>query len=176
MRAFWSFVRAPLAWSFAVLALYAPFAFIEPVTQPPAPGCDDWLWCDSRYVGLVLDPTPDPSHLYALLILPSALIVFLAARIAARGRNRHAHWFMAGPVLAMLACPIIFVFYPVQFIFLDVSASYLPALIVVTVQVAFSLAMLAALPLALLTLIGALAWRFRPRGGARSMAASITPN
>jgi hypothetical protein len=163
MRAFWSFARAPLAWSLALLALYAPFAFIRPVTRPPPPGCDDWLWCSDAYVGLVFERTPHPEDLVALLIVPSAFVAFLAARIAAGAPNRHAHWFMAGPVLAMISGPIILVFYPVHLFFADVSRSYVPALIGLTIQAGFWLAMWAAFPLAVVTLLGAVAWRLRPR-------------
>ncbi len=168
MHAFWLFARAPLAWSLAVLALYAPLAFSEPVIEPPPPGCDDWLWCDSRYVGLVFDPAPDPENLYALLIIPSAFIAFLAARVAARGPNRHAHWFMAGPALALIAGPLVLLIMPVHMILLDVAASYPFAVIALTLHAGVTLGMLAALPLAILTLLGALAWRLLPPGGART--------
>ena len=161
MHTLWSFARAPLAWSLAILALYAPFAFVAPVVQPPPPGCDDWLWCSDAYVGLVLDRTPDSRNLQSLLIIPSAFVAFFAARISARGPNPYAHWFMAGPVVAMIACPILLVFWPVHLFFVDVSASHLAALIVTSIHAGLALAMLAALPLAALTLIGALAWRVR---------------
>lgn len=177
MHALWSFARAPLAWSLAILALYTPFAFIAPVIQPPPPACDDWLWCSDAYVGLVLDRTPDPRNLQALLIVPSAFVAFFAARISARGPNRRAHWFIAGPVVATIAGPILVVFWPLHLFFIDVSASYLPALIVTSIHAGLALAMLAALPIATLTLIGALTWRLRPRGrGPRETTRSVRAN
>src|SRR5262245_29071064 len=108
MPDFQSFARAPLIWSGATLLLYAPFAFIAPVVQPPPEDCTDWLWCDSRYVGLVFDPTPDPGNLIALLIIPGAFLAFIAAHLVARGPNKFAHWFMAPTVLTFVALSIFF--------------------------------------------------------------------
>src|SRR5262245_65934348 len=87
MRALWSFARAPVTWSLAVLALYAPFAFIEPVNQAP-PDCYGWAWCAYGYISLVFDPTPDPIHLLALLIIPSAFMRSEERRVGKAGRSR----------------------------------------------------------------------------------------
>lgn len=161
MHGFWSFVRAPLAWSFAVLALYAPFAFMAPVM---APTCNQgWFDCQELYVGLAFDPTPRPEHLFALLIVPSAFVAFLAAGVAARGPNHRAHWFMAGPVIALISGLLFFQFLPFHLFFVDTAHSYRPAMIVAGIQVGVLLGMLGVLPLAVFTLLGALAWRFRPR-------------
>jgi hypothetical protein len=162
MRAFWSFARAPLTWSLAVLALYAPFALIEPVNQAP-PDCYGWAWCDYGYIGLVFDPTPAPGHLLALLIIPSAFMAFLAAHIAGAGASDRAHWFMLGPLAALIICPILLVFFLfVPYVFF-VDPAHFPALIVLAIQAGLALAILASPALAYLTLVGALLWHFRPR-------------
>lgn len=163
MRNFLAFARAPLIWSVAILVLYAPLAFIEPVIVPPPADCTDWLWCDSRYVGLVFNPAPEASNLFALILIPATLLIFLAARIAARGPNAHAHWFMLGPALGFLAAAIATAFIPVHF-FINTTESYRPAVLHGSVQFAFFLGILASLPIALITLIGALAWRRVKRG------------
>jgi len=162
MRAFWSFARAPVTWSLAVLALYAPFAFIEPVNQAP-PDCYGLAWCAYGYISLVFDPTPDPIHLLALLIIPSAFMAFLAAHIAGAGSSDRAHWFMLGPLAALIICPvllILFLFVPYVFF---VEPAHIPALVVLAIGAGLALAILASPALAYLTLVGALAWHFRPR-------------
>jgi hypothetical protein len=159
MRA--AFLRAPLAWSLAILALYAPLAFLEPVISPPPSTCDDWLWCDLRYVGIILDRTPSPAHLAALLIIPSGLLAFLAAHVARA--DARAHWFMAGPLFAIVAATALFAVFPIQHFAINAGASYAPALVLVTLQVGAWTGIVAGLPLALLTLLGAWIRRLRLR-------------
>lgn len=159
MHGFWTFARAPLAWSFAILALHAPFAFVEPVIYPPPARCIDYLDCGYRYVGLVFDPTPHPANLAVLLIVPSTFLAFLAARVAGIRDSPRAHWFMAGPVFAIIGALALFYVFPIQHLFIRTSVSFVPALIAVTQQVGLHFGALAGVPIALLTLIGAAIWR-----------------
>lgn len=159
-----NFIRAPLLWGLAFVALYAPLAFVEPVLAPPPPGCTDWLWCDHTYAGLAFNARPAMEHLYALIAIPNAFLSFLAARVAGA---RRGHWFMAGPVLALLgACAYAVSPFSVAHFFVDASASYRPAVWVASLQFGLMLGMLSGLPAALATLAGSLVWRFaRVRGG-----------
>jgi hypothetical protein len=122
-----------LAWSLPLIALAAPFAFLAPVLAPPP--CDDWLWCGSRYIGVVFDPTPDVSSLAFLLAMPNAFIAFVAARVALGGERPAAHWFMIGPALALIGALLLFLFVPIHQFSIDASASYPPALLLETGRV-----------------------------------------
>ncbi|HYD88757.1 MAG TPA: hypothetical protein VEA80_14880 [Vitreimonas sp.] len=157
MRTFWPFARLALAWSLSLTALATPFAFLKPLRAPPP--CDDWLWCSSPYVGVTLAVPLTLGYFAFLLTIPSAFIAFSAARIALRSASPRAHWFMLGPALAILAAWTLFLVTPIHYFSIDLDASYGPALLVSTAQVAFYFGSIANLAMALTTLIGAVAWR-----------------
>jgi hypothetical protein len=161
-----NFARAPLAWGLAMAALYFPLAFFEPIIAPPAPNCTDWLWCDDAYTGLVVQ-APSPGNLIALIAIPNALLAYWAAHIAGAAPTRR-HWFMAGPLLALVgACAFaIWPHSPIWF-WIDNSASDPIAVLVVGLEIGVMLGLWLGLPVALLTLLGALLWRaLRPRRSA----------
>lgn len=153
-------LRAPLIWGLSIAALYLAFACIRGVTAPPSPDCTDWLWCNVHYVGFVFDPRPGPEHLYALLAIANAFIAFLAARVAGFGASPRKHWFMAGPVLALVGS-VLYAIAPFSagWVFIDVAASYPPAILAIGTQIGLFAGIVLGLPAALLTLLGALAWR-----------------
>jgi hypothetical protein len=158
MRALTAFGRVPALWGLAMVALYAPLAFIEPVREPPPPSCEDWLWCSDAYVGLAFNPLPDAAHLYALIALPNAFIAYFAAHVAGAPAPRR-HWFMAAPLLALAASSLYFTLYPAHLIFLDTARSWPPAVWTVTLQFQLFMGYVLGSPAALLTLGGAAVWR-----------------
>lgn len=155
---FWSFARAPLAWSAIIALLFAPFAFIAPIRGDLCKG-QDWLWCDDPVLGAVFTATPYAESFLFLLIVPAGLIAALAARIARRGANPRAAWFMAGPLLAffgvsaaLLIQPKLFwLFFPVFWI--DVDHSHPGAARLIALHDALPLEGVLTLALALLTLM-----------------------
>ena len=157
-------LRASLVWGVSMAALYLAFASIRGVTAPPPADCTDWIWCNPRYVGFVFDPSPRPEHLYALLAIANAFLAFLAAHVAGFGASARKHWFMAGPVLALVGS-VIYAISPVSagWVFTDVAASYPPAIWAVGTQIGLFAGVMLGLPAALLTLLGALLWRARTR-------------
>ena len=162
LSSFLAFARAPLLWGLALAALTAPFAFIEPVRQPPPPDCTDWLWCDSSIIGVRIDTSPEWAFVWALIAIPVAFVCFLAARIAVRGPNAHAHWFMAGPALTITIFSIFNLFEPLV-LWVDDERSYRPALLAIGQGNALLFGILAGAPAALITLLGAFVWRLARR-------------
>lgn len=161
---FAAFARAPFLWSVAVLAIYAPFVFLQPVVQERG-DCEDWLWCDARYVGLILSHNLDTAHLWALLIIPGAFLGFLAAYIDGRGASRSAHWYMAPFVVTLVGLTTYFLIQPFG-LFINVSESYRPAVIVNSLHVALTLAIFASVLCGLIVVLGALVWRWFKRSAA----------
>jgi hypothetical protein len=146
-----------LTWSLPLIALAAPFAFLAPVLEPPP--CDDWLWCGRRYSGVVFDLTPDVSSIAFLLAIPNAFIAFLAARVALGGVKPAAHWFMLGPMLALIGALLLFLIVPIHQFGDDASASYPPALLLETGRVVLYVGNVVGFAAAVLMVMVALVWR-----------------
>jgi hypothetical protein len=160
-QALWSFARAPLAWSTAIVALLAPLVFLRPVVVDSDPGCTDWLWCEGdRLVGVTFNDRPDLA-LYALLAIPTTFAVFLAARMNARGPNPRAHWYMAYPLLAAIPGGIFGA--SIADFFTDTSNSFPPAVLLETSQGALVFGTITAFLGGLVILIAAAGWRLVDR-------------
>jgi hypothetical protein len=161
-----SFLRAPLAWGCAIVALCAPLAFVRFVYE--SLHCDLDLFCADRLVGLVFDPVPDQSYLFILfLAVPTAFIALLASRVAARGPNPNGHWFMLGPVLAILGATVFFLLAPVHLFWVIEAESDRLAVLIATLKVGMAVGVILGLPLSLMTLLGAIACRLLARGRVR---------